>query len=48
MILESVEWRWTPLEVLAQPEALLHDVLIIGGLSGKIRQIEREQERSNG
>lgn len=43
-VLEAVEWKWTPSEVLAQPEALLHDVLVIGGLSSKIRQIEREQE----
>ena len=46
-VLEAVEWKWTPQEVLAQPEALLHDCLVIGGLSGKIRQIEREQERDN-
>ena len=43
-VLEAVDWKWTPSEVLAQPEALLHDVLVIGGLSSKIRQIEREQE----
>ena len=44
-VLEAVEWKWTPEQVLAQNEALLHDVLVIGGLSGKIRQIERENER---
>jgi len=43
-VLEAVEWKWTPSEVLAQPEALLHDVLVIGGLSSKIRRIEREQD----
>lgn len=43
-VLEAVEWKWTPDQVLAQDEALLHDVLVIGGLSGKIKQIERDQE----
>lgn len=43
-VLEAVEWKWTPDQVLAQNEALLHDVLVIGGLSGKIKQIERDQE----
>jgi hypothetical protein len=46
-VLEAVEWKWTPSEVLAQPEALLHDVLIIGGLSSKIRRIECEQDEQN-
>jgi hypothetical protein len=46
-VLEAVEWKWTPDQVLAQNEALLHDVLVIGGLSSKIRQIDRENE-SNG
>jgi len=44
-VLEAVEWKWTPQQVLEQNEALLHDVLVIGGLSSKVRQIERENER---
>lgn len=47
-VLEAVEWKWTPDQVLAQNEALLHDVLVIGGLSSKIRRIDREQEQANG
>ena len=42
-VLEAVEWMWTAAQVLEQNEALLHDVLVIGGLSGKVKQIEREQ-----
>lgn len=47
-MLEAVEWKWTPQQVLEQDEALLHDCLIIGGLSAKIKNIERENERNNG
>ena len=48
-VLEAVEWKWTPAQILAENEALLHDVLVIGGLSGKVKSIAREQEsKSNG
>ena len=39
-ILESVEYRWTILEVLEQPEALLNDVLMIKALNLRIRRLE--------
>jgi hypothetical protein len=45
-VLEAVDWKWTPAQILDQNEALLHDVLVVGGLSGKLRQIERDQERN--
>jgi hypothetical protein len=38
-VLEAVEWKWTPLDVLRQPEALLHDVMQLGGLNAKMRKI---------
>ena len=39
-ILEAVEWKWTPSQIREQPEALLHDVLEVGGLNQKIKKIE--------
>lgn len=45
-ILEAIDWKWTPLQVLEQPEALLHDVLVLGGLSATVRRLERENEHA--
>ena len=47
-VLQAVEWQWTPDQILAQNEALLHDVLVLGGLSGKVKAIERDNGRANG
>jgi hypothetical protein len=44
-ILEAVEYRWTIIEVLEQPEALLNDVLMIAALHRKMRRLE---DKSNG
>lgn len=44
-ICESMEWKWTPQEILDQPEALLRDVLVIGGMDSKIRDILDRQKR---
>jgi hypothetical protein len=41
-ILEAVQWRWTIVEVLEQPEALINDVLMIAAMSAKMRKAERD------
>ena len=38
-VLKAIDWRWTPLDVRSQPELLLHNVLILGGLSNKVKRI---------
>jgi hypothetical protein len=44
-ILEAVEYRWTIVEVLEQPEALLNDVLMIAALHRRMRRLE---DKANG
>lgn len=39
-VLESVEWKWTPREVLNQPDLLLDDVILLRSLAEKIRRMK--------
>jgi len=41
-ILEAVEWRWTINDVLAQPESILNDVMMLAALNAKMKKIERD------
>lgn len=36
-VMELVNWRWLPDEVLRQPEWLLNDLLAIAAMSGIVR-----------
>lgn len=42
-VLEAVKWQWTITEVLAQPEALLNDVLALKFAMNRI-----EAQKQNG
>lgn len=40
--LEIVEYRWTAQDVLAQPEALLDDVMAIAAAAARVRKTLKE------
>ena len=42
--LETVGWRWTILDVLAQPDALLEDVIKIAGHAERVKRQMREPQ----
>lgn len=41
-VLEIVEYRWTVLDVIAQPEALLDDVMAIAAAAARVRKTLKE------
>jgi hypothetical protein len=46
-ILQAVEWKWTPAQILEQEAALLHDVLMISGLNNTMRRIKDKQKNAS-
>jgi hypothetical protein len=46
-VLQAVEWKWTPEQVLQQDSALLHDVLMISGVSGTLRRIKDKSKNAS-
>jgi hypothetical protein len=43
-VLQAVEWKWTPQQILEQEAALLHDVLTIGNADRVLKNLQAEQK----
>lgn len=44
MILEAVEYRWTITDVLAQPEDMLNQVLLLKALKYQVREETKKKD----
>jgi hypothetical protein len=45
LVLEAVQWRWTPLQILEQPEGLLQDLLRLKGLGSLVYKSLRSKSK---